>query len=471
MKIADLEIKGITCNSKNVKSGFVFVAIKGNRQDGSYFIKEAIAKGASVVVVEKGMRKVKIPDKIKLLEVDDCRKFLAHASAEFFGFPSNKLNVVGITGTNGKTTISYLIEAIANESGYGCGVIGTINYRFKNKVIVAKNTTPACGQIQELFAKMLDKGVKYCAIEVSSHALDQERVAGINFKSAVFTNLTQDHLDYHKNFENYFLAKAKLFRSLPVSSVAIINSDDKYGLRIKRLVKANIISYGIKNKSTVMAKDINFSSQATEFNLIAPKINTRIKTSLVGSYNVYNILAAICWGISQELSIRDIKSAIEKFKNVPGRLEKINSKIGYNIFVDYAHTPDALFNVICALRKIIRGRIIVIFGCGGERDKLKRPKMGKVVTTLADYAIITSDNPRSEKQLQIIKDIQKGINKNNYCLAPRRLDAIRKGISMLGKDDCLLIAGKGHENYQVLKNRVLHFNDREEVKKCLASEK
>ncbi len=471
MRIAGLEIKGVTSNSKNVKKGFVFVAIKGNRQDGSYFIKEAITRGASVIVVQKGTRKIKIPDKIKLLKVDDCRKFLAGACAEFFGFPSDRLKVAGITGTNGKTTISYLIEAIAKESGYDCAVIGTINYRFKNKVIAAKNTTPGPGQLQELFARMLARRVKYCAMEVSSHALDQERVGGINFSSAIFTNLTQDHLDYHKNLENYFLAKAKLFRFLAASATAIINNDDKYGRRIKRLTKAGIMTYGIKNKSTVMAKDINFGSHATEFTLSAPKINTRIKVNLIGRYNIYNILAAVCWGISQGLSIKNIKSAIEKFKNVPGRLEKVNCKNGYSIFVDYAHTPDALCNVIGTLRSIVKRRIVVIFGCGGERDKLKRPIMGKVVTDLADYAVLTSDNPRSEDPVQIIKDIEKGISKNNYCSLPERGAAIRKGLSLLEKDDCLLIAGKGHENYQVLKNKVQHFNDRKEVQKCLASKK
>jgi len=468
MKIASTEIKGITSNSKNVKNGFVFVAIRGNCQDGSYFIKEAITNGASIVVAQVGTKKIKIPGKIKLLKVKNCRKFLADACAKFFGFPSRKLKVVGITGTNGKTTISYLIEAIAKESGNDCGVIGTINYRYKNKVILAKNTTPGSGELQELFAKMLKKKVKYCAMEVSSHALDQKRVEGINFSHAIFTNLTQDHLDYHKNLENYFFAKAKLFRHLSVFNTAIINNDDKYGRRIKRLTKARIMTYGIKNKSMIMAKDINFSSQTTEFTLSAPKINTRIKTNLVGFYNVSNILAAICWGLSQNLSIQDIKLAIEKFKSVPGRLEKVSCKNEYSIFVDYAHTPDALYNVINTLRKIVKGRIIVIFGCGGERDKLKRPKMGNVVTRLADYAIVTSDNPRSENPQQIIKDIQKGIKTDNYCLIPERFKAIDKGISMLKKNDCLLIAGKGHENYQVLKNKILHFNDREEAKRCLA---
>jgi len=467
MKIAGIEIKGVTSNSKQVKKDFVFVAIKGNRQDGNRFINEAIARGGSIVVVEKKAPKVKIPKKIKLVVVGDCRKFLAQEANRFYGFSSDKLKVAGITGTNGKTTISYLIEALAKRSGSACGVIGTINYRFKGKVITAKNTTPGCVELQGLLAKMLANKVKYCAMEVSSHALDQDRVAGINFSRAIFTNLTQDHLDYHKSLENYFLAKAKLFRSLKPSSVAIINNDDKYGRRIKRLTAAKILTYGIKNPATIVARDINFGIHSTEFTLVAPKIKLRMKTNLVGRHNIYNILAAIAWGISEKLKIKDIKSAIEKFKNVPGRMERVNCNKGFGIFVDYAHTPDALFNVISALRPLIEGRIIVVFGCGGERDKLKRPKMGKVVTELADYAIITSDNPRSEDPARIIKDICAGMVKDNFCLRPQRLDAIRAGLSMARKDDCLLIAGKGHEDYQVLKDKVMHFSDQEVVRKCL----
>jgi UDP-N-acetylmuramoyl-L-alanyl-D-glutamate--2,6-diaminopimelate ligase len=467
MKLENLEVKGVTCNSKDVKKDFVFVAIRGNRQDGSHFIKEAIAKGASLVVVQDKLTKLKIKGKIKCLVVNDCRKFLAETAHKFYGSPSARIKVAGITGTNGKTTITYLIEALAKESGLACGVIGTINHRFGGKKITAKNTTPGAQELQSLLAQMHARQVKYCAMEVSSHALDQQRVAGINFSWAIFTNLTQDHLDYHKNLENYFLAKAKLFRFLPDSKVAIINNDDKYSFRLKRLTKAKIMTYGLDRKSTVMARDIDFGIHSTEFSLVAPKINLRIKTHLVGRYNIYNILAAIAWGISENLAIQEIKSAIEKFKNVPGRLQEVSCKKGFSIFIDYAHTPDALFNVISALRQLVEGKIIVIFGCGGERDKLKRPKMGRVVTQLADYAIITSDNPRSENPEQIIKDIQKGIDKNNYRLVPERLSAIRTGLSLAKKGDCLLIAGKGHECYQVLKNKVKYFNDRKVIQKCL----
>lgn len=474
MKVSDLKVKGITCNSKAVKKNFIFVAIKGNRQDGRCFIKEAIANGASYVVVQgrpptgvtayAGRR---IPEKVNLISVKDSRKFLAEACAEFYHHPSQNFKVIGITGTNGKTTVSYLIEAIAKAAKYGCGVIGTINHRFKNKVIIAKNTTPGARESQEYLTKMLGQGIRYCAMEVSSHALDQERVAGINFAYAIFTNLTQDHLDYHKNLENYFQAKAKLFRGLSKSSVGIINQDDPNSRRLRKLTAAKIITYGIKNKSYVSARDIEFSIQGSRFTLVAPKIKTLVKTHLIGRHNIYNILAAIAWGISENIAFRDIKSAIEKFITVPGRLERISCKRGCSIFVDYAHTPDALFNVITSLRPLVSKKIIVIFGCGGERDKLKRPKMGEVATQLADYAIITSDNPRSEDPLGIIKDICKGIRTNNYRIIPDRLKAIKSGLELAQKDDCLIIAGKGHENYQILGNKVLYFNDRKAVQKCL----
>ncbi|MDD5130101.1 MAG: UDP-N-acetylmuramoyl-L-alanyl-D-glutamate--2,6-diaminopimelate ligase [Candidatus Omnitrophica bacterium] len=468
MKIVDLEIKGITSNSKDVKKGFLFVAIKGNRQDGNRFIKEAIAKGASMVAVEEEVLPVKAAEKVVFLVVDDCRKFFARVTDKFYGSASSKIKVAGITGTNGKTTISYLMEAIAKEAGYACGVIGTINYRFKNKVIIAKNTTPGAGQLQELLKKMYMQKVKYCAMEVSSHALDQERVAGIKFSHAIFTNLTQDHLDYHKNLENYFLAKTKLFGMLPLTGKAIINNDDKYGRRVKHLTKAKILTYGVKNNSDVMAKDIKFGIGATEFLLVADNLQLKFKTKLTGLHNIYNILAAISWGLSEKFPVLDIKSALEKFSSVPGRLERVNVPQGLDIFIDYAHTPDALFNVISCLRPLVKGKIVVVFGCGGERDKLKRPQMGRVVSELADYAVITSDNPRSEPPGQIIQDIQRGIKKNNYSVVCERRRAIRKGLSLIKQGDCLLIAGKGHENYQVLKNKKLEFSDRKVVKECLA---
>ncbi len=467
MKIVDLEIKGITADSKKVKKGFLFVAVKGTHLDGHLFIREAVKRGAVMVVSESQALPVDLPKRVAVITVDNCRKFFAQMTDKFYGSPSGKIRVAGITGTNGKTTVSYLIEAIAKEAGCGCGVIGTINYRFKGRRMQAKNTTPSAGQLQSLLMKMLQAKVKYCAMEVSSHALDQSRVEGIHFRQGIFTNLTQDHLDYHKNLENYFQAKAKLFSALDRQAWAIINNDDQAGRRVKLLTKAKIFSYGIRNKSDLMAKNINFSINGSEFSLVTANQSLRVKTKLIGRHNIYNILAACGWALAEELPLGKIKSALEKFDHVPGRLERISGASGLNIFVDYAHTPDALFNVISALRPLVAGKIIVIFGCGGERDKLKRPQMGRVVTQLADFAVITSDNPRSEDPTQIIQDITQGIRKSNYSLVPNRRLAIRKGLSLIKRADCLLIAGKGHEGYQVLKNKTIKFSDLKVVKECL----
>ncbi|MFA5093059.1 MAG: UDP-N-acetylmuramoyl-L-alanyl-D-glutamate--2,6-diaminopimelate ligase [Candidatus Omnitrophota bacterium] len=466
MKIKGVKIKGITANSQQVKKGFAFVAIAGNQKNGNLFIQDAIAKGATVVAA-KQLPKFVVSKNIKLIKVNDCRLYLAKQASKFYGSVADKLKCVGITGTNGKTTVAYLIEAIAQEANLSCGVIGTINYRYKGKTFVAKNTTPGPVELQSLLARMHVNKIKYCAIEVSSHALDQKRVAGINFSTAIFTNLTQDHLDYHKSLEQYFLAKLKLFTGLSTSSIAIINQDDQYAGRIIRKTRAKIFTYGIDRSAMLMAKDINYGLHFTEFTLLGPKIKIRLKTQLTGKHNIYNLLASVAWGLSQKLDVNVIKSAIEKFKNVPGRLEKINSNKGFGIFVDYAHTPDALFNVITALRPLVEGKIIIVFGCGGERDKLKRPKMGKVVSKLADYAIITDDNPRSENPKEIIKEICKGIKKNNYCIKGDRFEAIRAGLAICKKGDCLLIAGKGHECCQILKNKILTFSDQKVVKQCL----
>lgn len=467
MMISGVKIKGLACDSRQVKKGFAFVAIKGNMRDGSLFIREAVKKGASVVIAEDGPGRRGLCGQARFVTVEDARKFLAEAAAEFYGYPSDRLKVIGITGTNGKTTISYLIEAIAKKSGADCGVIGTINYRFADKQVRAGNTTPGPAQLQGLFSRMLKSGMEYCAMEVSSHALDQNRVLGVNFRQAIFTNLTQDHLDYHKGLGSYFAAKAKLFRMLDPSSCAIINNDDRYGRRIKDIVCCRLVSYGIGNKSTVMARDINFSMNGTGFTLIGPGARARVRTSLVGRYNIYNILAAASWGFSEGLSFRDIKSALENFKSPPGRLEKISSGDARNIFVDYAHTPDALYNVIRALRPLVAGRLVVVFGCGGERDKLKRPKMGRIVSDMADYAVLTSDNPRSEDPSRIIGDILGGIRKDNYRVIEDRRKAIEWVLGHTGRGDCLVIAGKGHEDYQVLKGKVTHFSDREVALRCL----
>jgi UDP-N-acetylmuramoyl-L-alanyl-D-glutamate--2,6-diaminopimelate ligase len=327
-----------------------------------------------------------------------------------------------------------------------------------------------------MLKEMAKENVRYAIMEVSSHALDQERTRGINFHSAIFTNLTQDHLDYHLTLENYFQAKAKLFKNIgenhakiKAAPFAVVNQDDPYGRRIKELTAAELITYGIDNKADIMAKDIKLDIAQTEFLLTTQKQEAEIKTSLIGRHNVYNVLAAITWGLKAGLDLAAIKASLRDFRLVPGRLEKIEAKGKFLVFVDYAHTEDALSCVLKALRQLSKNRVIVVFGCGGERDRTKRPKMGRVVSELADFAIITNDNPRSEEPQSIIEEIKKGIAKDNYCVIAERKEAIRKSLSLAKSGDIVLVAGKGHENYQIINNQVMPFNDCQVVKECLRS--
>ncbi len=465
----DFKVRGITCNSKEVEENFIFVAIKGNRADGNNFIPEAIDKGARVIIAQTPPLKAVSLKQTCFITVDDTRQALAVLAAEFYHHPGAKTKVVGITGTNGKTTITYLIEAVLKEAGFQPGVIGTINYRFKDKVIPSKNTTPGPVELQSMIGNMLEEGVDYVIMEVSSHALDQKRTQGINFSSAIFTNLTQDHLDYHISFEDYFQAKARLFQALSSASFAVINHDDAYGRRLKGLTPAEVITYGIDGQADVVARDIATDIKHTEFLLSSANLETHFKTQLIGRHNVYNILACAAWALKQGLDLKKTKSALEEFRVVPGRLERIDFSGDFFVFVDYAHTEDALKNVINSLRQVSRNKIIVVFGCGGERDKTKRPKMGYIVSQLADFSIITNDNPRSEDPQRIIEEIKQGIRKDNYCLIPDRRQAIEKSLSLAKAGDVVLIAGKGHEDYQIMGNSTVHFDDREAVRECLKS--
>ena len=464
--IKNYKVSGLSCNSRLVKKNSIFVAVQGAREDGSKFIAEAVDRGAKFIVCDPRV-KISRLGPAAVIRVKDTRLALARLAAQFYRYPSQRIRVIGITGTNGKTTITYLLEAILREAGFPSGVIGTVNYRFKDKVIPAKNTTPGPIELQSILARMEKAKIKYAAMEVSSHALDQERAAEVHFHSAIFTNLTQDHLDYHKTLEGYFRAKLKLFKGLSSSSFAVINNDDKYAVRIKNITRARIITYGIDNRADVAAGNIKFGVNHTEFDLLIRNRQVKFRINLIGRHNVYNTLAGIAWALKAGISLKVIQSALEKFFLVPGRLERINSKKGFCVFIDYAHTDDALKNVLTALRQLSSGKIITLFGCGGERDRGKRPKMGKVVTRLSDFAVITSDNPRSEDPAAIIRDIRKGIGKNNYCVITDRKRAVRKALSLAARGDIVLLAGKGHENYQVLKGRTIPFDDRKEVRRCL----
>ena len=468
--LEDFEVCGISCNSKQVSDNFIFIAIKGTREDGNRYIDEAINRGAkAVILADSGAYELANLDGVSFIRVKDTRRASAKLAAEFYGHPSSKIKVIGITGTNGKTTVSYLIEALLKGAKFSPSVIGTINYRFKDRIIPSKNTTPGPIELESMLADMLKEGASHSVMEVSSHALDQDRIAGINFHSAIFTNLTQDHLDYHKTLENYFNAKAKLFKNIGPGSFVVINNDDRYAGRIKKITKASIITYGIENKASVIAKKIKSDSLHTEFGLLSPQGEINLTSRLVGRHNVYNILAAVAWALQEGIDISIIKSVIAGFHLVPGRLEKIDFDGNFRVFVDYAHTEDALRNIIKTLRHLTKKRIIVVFGCGGERDKTKRPKMGRAVSELADYAIITNDNPRSEDPREIINDIKQGIRKTNYCVIPERREAIKKSLSLAKTGDIVLIAGKGHEDCQIMKDKVMHFNDREVTRECLKS--
>lgn len=469
--LPDFEVSGISCNSKEIKENFIFVAVKGNHEDGNKYIDEAIKRGARVVLVQGSLRRGENISKEKcfIIEVKDTRRAQAVLASEFYGHPSLKIKVVGITGTNGKTTAAYLIEALLKEAGVLPSVIGTINYRFKDRIIPSKNTTPGSIELQSMLSEMLKQGIDYVIMEVSSHGLEQFRTCGINFHSALFTNLTRDHLDYHKTLENYFKAKSLLFKSLRPSSFAVLNNDDRFGERIKRMTCAKIITYGIEKDADVRARDIKFDGQHTTFKLISRKEEMDFTTRLIGRHNVYNILAAIAWAKEEDLNTAVIRAALENFFQVPGRLERVNFNGAFSAFVDYAHTEDALKSVIQTLRSICQNRIIVVFGCGGERDKGKRPKMGRVVSELADYAIITSDNPRSEDPLKIINEIKQGMRKANFCVVPERLEAIKRALSLAKTGDIVLVAGKGHEDYQVIKDKVIPFSDAKVIRTCLKS--
>lgn len=472
-RFEDFPVRGISSDSRMVRKDFIFMAIKGACRDGGVFIEEAIRRGARVVVAQDAHIGLRDNSGVTLITVIDDRLALARLADAFYKHPSEKMKVVGITGTNGKTTILYLLEALLKEGGFTSGAIGTINYRFGGKVLDSKNTTPGPLELQSLLAGMRKSGVDFAVMEVSSHALKQQRVGGIDFHSAIFTNLTQDHLDYHGTLEDYFRVKAGLFEGLGSSALAVLNNDDEYGRKLKELTKARVVTYAIDNPADVMAEDIRMEMGQTNFILKFAEGGIPVRITLIGRHNVYNVLASAAWWIAAGFKPRQLRTALERFPFVPGRLEKIENNRGINIFVDYAHTEDALRNTISSLRQLgpKNARMVVVFGCGGERDKTKRPKMGRVVTELADYAVITSDNPRSEDPALIAEDIKKGIKVNNYEVVLDRRLAIAKALSLAARGDVVLIAGKGHEGSQVSGDSAVHFDDREVARECLRQAK
>jgi UDP-N-acetylmuramoyl-L-alanyl-D-glutamate--2,6-diaminopimelate ligase len=486
----DFEVLTISCDSREEQKDGLFVALPGFKFNGRDFIKDAIDKGAKIIVKQEitfchpersegshpsrdssplGLRMT--TDNVCVLDVDDPKYFLYGVGQRFYGSPSDKIKSIGVTGTNGKTTVTYLIESIIHAAARRCGVIGTVNYRIGAKIIPSKNTTPGFLDNQRYLAQLAGLGIDYCVMEASSHALDQGRLEGIHFSAGIFTNLTQDHLDYHISMDNYFKAKTLLFKDLSSEVASVINVDDEYGKRLGPLTKSKIVTYAIDGPADVRAQNITYHLSGSQFEIVFPKGKIRIHTQFIGKYNIYNILAAFAWGISQDLGPEIVRRGIENLTHVPGRLEAVENQNGFFIFIDYAHTEDGLFNVLKSLRAVTPTKIILVFGCGGDRDRTKRPKMARVACSFADHSILTTDNSRSEDPQAIIDEVVTGFTKRNYEICVDRKEAIGRALKMAQKDQIVLIAGKGHEDYQVFKDRTIAFNERGIVKECLQSMK
>lgn len=461
------DIQGIAYSSKNVRSGFLFAALEGLKTNGFEFLEEALANGATAVLSNR-----KMPDNFTQtwIQVSDTREALALCSANFYSHPSQKMKVIGITGTKGKTTITYLLEEILKKSHLSPGVIGTISYRGPGMNISAERTTPEAPDLQRILHEMLEHGVTHCFMEVSSHALDLKRVNGIGFDVAVFVNLSGDHLDYHQTMGKYFEAKKKLFFLNHKKGIAVVNGDDLWGKKLISQLPAGTITYGLEPGATVRGKDFTLDENGIRTSVDYQGGQFSVSSPLLGKPNLYNILASAAVSLSLNLPISGIKEGIGSLEGVPGRFEKIENSLGLRIFVDYAHTDDALKNLLETARELNPKRTILVFGAGGDRDKTKRPRMGEAAGNLSDWTIITSDNPRSEDPLAIISDIEKGIKKTgaqNYQIIPDRREAIELALSMGENGDIILVAGKGHEDYQIIKDKVSHFDDAEIIREIL----
>ncbi|MFH0877380.1 MAG: UDP-N-acetylmuramoyl-L-alanyl-D-glutamate--2,6-diaminopimelate ligase [Candidatus Omnitrophota bacterium] len=466
----EVEIRDVASDSRQVQDGGLFVAVAGSQQNGHRYIPDVLKRNAAAIIFQDSSFFPLREPKIAHILVKDSQQALRQVAGGFFGHPYERLRCVGITGTNGKTTVSYLVHSILAAAGLRAGLVGTIGRRTRDEMKPLTNTTPGIVELHRIFKEMADAGNRIVVMEVSSHALDQERVKGIKFSCVIFTNLTQDHLDYHRDMETYFCAKQKLFTDYVESQTALVlNTDDPFGKRLFQSAKRNVLTYGFSGQADVRSERRVLGQDGSSAMIQIPDGAFEVRTQLVGEHNLYNILAAAAFGVSQGLKPEVIKAGIERLKFVPGRLERIESNKDFLVFVDYAHTDDALKNVLESLRRIVHnGRIITVFGCGGDRDQGKRPKMGSVVSALSDYCIVTSDNPRSEDPQVIIAQIKEGISRKNFETEPDRMIAIQKALNMAQKGDVVLIAGKGHETTQVIGKTVLSFDDKAVVQNLLS---
>lgn len=464
----DRDALDVTHDSRTCEPGSVFVAIRGAKSDAHRFIPQALERGAIAVISESAFGSADAP---AWIQVGDARVALARAAAEVHGHPSRRLKLVGITGTNGKTTTAHLVDSIIRESEGTSSMFGTITHRVGNEAAAAMNTTPEASDIQRMLARAVSAGCRSAVMEVSSHAIELHRADALQFTVAVFTNLTRDHLDYHGSMETYFAAKEKLFTgalgSRPGSSV--INVDDQHGRRLMGTAGGNLITYGLRSRSDVGTDDFKLTPRGLAFTANTPAGKIDIESKLVGRPHVYNILAAVGTGLALEAGLEEISRGIARCPTVSGRFEQVNAdasgKVGFTVIVDYAHTDDALSNVLQTAREVAgdAGRVITVFGCGGDRDRTKREPMGEIAGRLSDVAIVTSDNPRSEEPEAIIAEIEVGLKRGGrpYLKLTDRRDAIFRAIEEARDGDVVLIAGKGHENYQIIGDRRIHFDDHE----------
>jgi len=477
----DIDITGITTDSRALvssPSGTLFAAMPGEHVDGHSYIPAAAKAGAVCVLAEKQTPYIAATQVI----VPDIREAIARAADLICGEPSKKLVLLGITGTNGKTTTTYILESILRSAGANPGVIGTVNYRYNGRVFAAPHTTPQAPELQAILREMAEGGVTHCVMEVSSHALEQKRVSYCRFRAGVFTNLTHDHLDYHKTMDEYFRCKSLLFSNLKeTGGASVINTDDPWGRRLKETFP-NALTFSLKQGASVYPKSFSLLEGRTEAVIATPAGDIQVSSHLVGEYNLQNILGAIAVACAIGIGKEAISQGISVLERVPGRLEKIESKGSrvFRAYVDYAHTGDALERALQALRPVTNGRLITVFGCGGNRDRLKRPKMAEISARLSDFTIVTSDNPRDEDPLEIIKEVESGIDglqkfepenspsEKGYMVVPDRKEAIRKAVALAGSGDTILVAGKGHEDYQIIKGVKHHFDDFEVIREAMA---
>ncbi len=466
---AEIEISNICYDSRKATKDSVFVCIVGYETDGHKYIDKALNSGAVALVVQNGSEIPEIPDGICVVYCDDTRKMLAGMSSAYFGHPEKSLKVIGVTGTNGKTTVTTLVKSVLEFEEKSVALIGTNANIINGRVLPTEHTTPESYELYELFSEMVKEGVEYVIMEVSSHSLYLDRVYGIEFLVGAFTNLTQDHLDFHKTMENYKAAKEMLFA---VSGNACINVDDEAGKEYAQNAKCPVITYGVDSEADMRASDIKISARGVIFNVDYEGKSYKVRLGIPGKFSVYNALTALSCVVSAGIPIERAIEALTFAKGVMGRCETVYTKTDYTVIIDYAHTPDGLENIISTVREFCEGRVITLFGCGGDRDRTKRPIMGKVAATLSDYCIVTSDNPRTENPAAIIEDIMVGVKETDceYTVIENRREAINYALSFAKRGDCIILAGKGHETYQIIGKEKNHFDEREVIEECLKNQ-